>query len=252
MSWWWLAERSGLRAWLSAFGRGAAALASAYLVWAQLTPQLQRDHPTLGLGAVLVVGGIAVLSALARPVRIHTVDRLDRQREKVAATLRLLPWAVHEQSRDVVPVRPLGASAWVVVTTLRGRRLHRIAKERVNQTPGPSQVRWTKGKGVIGQCWRTGQAQCFDAAAYDALHGGLTEAAWRAADDTMGLSYDDYRQIVGKYGTVIAVPLTDARHRRTIGVVALDAPRGWHVCLTHPRVTELVADAAGTVANLVS
>jgi len=51
---------------------------------------------------------------------------------------------------------------------------------------------------------------------------------------------------------VVAVPLTDVSGRKVIGVVALDAPAGLHSYLSDPRIIRAVADAAGTVARLVS
>lgn len=250
--WWWLSDWRGLRAWISGLGAGAAAIAGGYLIWVQLYPA--DKHGGLHLAAIIVVTAVALGSALARPLRIHTLDRADRQRDKVADALRMLPWAAHDLTDGEVPVRPLGASAWLIVLTLRGQRLHRIARERINQTPGPSKIRWTKGKGVIGSCWKTGKDACYHAEAFDTLHGGDTRTDWDELDhDTrMGLAFDEYVQVRGKYGTVIAVPLTDRRRDKIIGVVALDAPRGWHEWLKQPKVTQAVADAAGTVANLVT
>jgi hypothetical protein len=171
-----LPEWRTVRAWISGLAGVAAAVATAYLVWAQLYPE--ETERSWEIKSIIVVGTVAISSSLARPLQIYTIERLERQHDKVAAALRGLPWTVHQLTGGAVPVQPIGASAWVVTPWWPFRRLHRIAHERVSDTPGPSSVRWTKGKGVIGHCWAKGREQVVDSGRFDRTYGDVTKGRW--------------------------------------------------------------------------
>ena len=93
------------------------------------------------------------------------------------------------------------------------------------QTPTKSNVRWTLGKGVIGQAWETMDladhytdtewaVMPSDRAAYDAL----------SDDARMGLRFRDFMALRGKYAGVIALPVRG--HDGVAGVVAADIRSG--------------------------
>lgn len=83
-------------------------------------------------------------------------------------------------------------------------------------------------------------------------HKDCSEDEWDAVRETTrrGLSHGDYIKITGKYGTVIAVPLT-TRDGKIMGVVALDAPVGFHAQLSNSKVSEAVALTAMLIRNLL-
>jgi hypothetical protein len=76
------------------------------------------------------------------------------------------------------------------------------------------------GKGVIGECWRSGEEKLADIrplrAAYDA-----GKAVFDALPDTdrTNLSYDEFRQ-VRHYAAIFARPLFEGR--KVIGCVSID------------------------------
>jgi hypothetical protein len=107
----------------------------------------------------------------------------------------------------------------------RWRQQHvRIAKVRLSSLAS-SGVVWTKGKGVIGRCWATRQAQFLPVEEYFAKYENLAADAWNElpADARYGLTHDDFQRLRGKYGVIAAVPIID-RKDRYIGCVTLDTP----------------------------
>jgi hypothetical protein len=240
-----------IKAWVSALGGALAAAATVYLVWVQLHP----DDGDRGweLTAIIVSGGIAMVSAFIRPLRVYATHRFDSKREKVAVALRGLAWSVNEATGGQIPVQPLGASAYLVGGFPGYRWLYRLEHQRVYDTPGPTVgIRWTKGKGIIGQCWETAREMCVDSDRYDQDHGGLTEAEWMALDATTRrkMKHSEYIKMRGKYGTVVCVPMFLGE--RVLGVVALDAPPGFHDLLKRPDIREKVAGAAGVIGHLLT
>jgi hypothetical protein len=130
----------------------------------------------------------------------------------------------------------VGVTAWQVRSrglrlTKRGlsrpERLERLSRRRFTDRPAPSQMEWTKGKGVIGQCWASDRE----------LHKDLREACekYPGGDITperfpkiseklrMGMSLEEFRKMIGKYGEVLAVPIKN-KDGRTLGVLAVDVP----------------------------
>jgi hypothetical protein len=247
---WW--EWRTVRAWIGAGAGSIAAVATGYLVWVQLHPE--DGNKDWEIRGILIVGTVSVVTAFAPLVRIYTIERFDKHRERVAVALRGLPWAVHESTKGRVPVPPLGASAWVIRGWGPFRHLRRIGRERVNDTPGPSNILWTKGKGVIGRTWQTGQVECANTGAFDTQYGQHQQAEWDRLDHDArgGLSYKEYVQIRGKYGTVIAVPMVNRRDGQLLGVVALDGPPGCHEDLSEPKIIQSVGRAAGVVSILIT
>jgi hypothetical protein len=258
----WLADHKPARALASGFGALVAAAAAFYLLWEQKHPD---GHGGWQVACILVTGLIAVLSALVRIVRIYTIDNFEARQARVQNALRALAWGVHDDVQTLAPadgpaeraatdlVRTLGCSVWIVGGAPLGRKeLVRIGRERVNRRPVPSSITWTIDKGIIGTCWRTGQEQVVDTSAYDAAHAHLTRAQWDELthDERRGLTYDEYRRFVNKYGTVIAMPLL--RNETVVGVVALDAPHGWHGRLCHPVVTNTVGATAELIMNILT
>lgn len=242
-----LIEWRTVRGWVSATGAVIAALATVYLGVIQEHPKWHNDAGQLA--AIAVVGAVAVVSAIARPVRIFAIEKYEQNRHSIEVALRGLAWAVHEHTGGVVPVQPLGASAWVIRGIFH-KRLHRVARERVTDYPVPSDVKWTKGKGVIGTCWDTAREQVRNTHSLYAGLSATSESDWEAVDDDirMGMSFRDFCQVKGKYGSVIAVPVRDSNNRLR-GVVALDSPKGFHTHLKQEGTVARVHSAANLIGG---
>jgi hypothetical protein len=86
----------------------------------------------------------------------------------------------------------------------------RLAKIRIAAIPS-SGIRWTKGKGAIGRCWETKAPQFIDLEEHFADLQHVDESGWNTltAEQRIGLTYSDFKQVNGKYGVVAAVPIMD-------------------------------------------
>ncbi len=247
-----LPEWRTVRAIVSAFGAVVAAAATAFLALVNAKVWMGSDREKFW--AVATVAAVAIGSSVARPVRIVVLGKQVKQRLQIGAALRSLPWSINQQTDGAVPVPPLGASAWLVKGYGKRQALKRIGRERVQDTPGPSNVKWIKGKGALGRCWELERAQVIDTGKIDARWGKCSQDDWEQKcrpDTRMGLTYEEFRKVTGKYGTVIAVPMFDARNDKVIGCVSLDAPAGLHLQLVNADAEAAVASAAVVIAALL-
>lgn len=253
-----------VRLWINALAGAAAALATFYVGYVQNHPDFLKQqttganpHPVHGDHrdlALAVVAAVALACAFARPIRALTTARLQQRRERVKAAMRALPFTI-EAICPGVPIRDIGASTWLVRQAGRWSWLSRLSRERFSPLPQASNIRWTKGKGVIGQCWAEEREKIVSTEAHDLAWTGKTQADWDGwngpgPDTRMGLSWADYQKIRGKYGTVVAVPVKDG-NEKVIGVVAVDGPPGHHALLSSKEVEREVTRAADLVAQLL-
>lgn len=150
--------------------------------------------------------------------------------------------------------REIRVGAYLVRRTMRHPvcGIHvRIAQIRLTSHPRSSHVAWTKGKGVIGQCWVTRQPIAQDLSkSFRGLKNG-DEVKWMDADSsqTMGFSYEEFRS-TKDYGAVVATPIvTKGRYR---GCMALDVPASMAAEATTMKKNEILeilqfaADVLGT------
>lgn len=249
---------STVRAVIGGLGAAVVALAGAYLTSLQIDPPVTAEDKatahTWGLVSIWVVAGVALIGSLSRVFHLVFFGRRDEARAHVQQALKVLVWDVHELTD--IDVRTLGASAWMVQGFWPFSWLHRLGRERFSAVPPPSRIRWTKGKGHIGRCWETGQQVVANVKARDSEQQSISSAAeWGALpqDRRMGMSFKEYERIRRKYGTVIAMPVTDGkRGNRVVGVISLDAPPGaGHRQLVTPAVLEKVGQAADAVAAFI-
>ena len=115
----------------------------------------------------LIVGAVLVLAALAAvgPIATATADRrrkLDADEERKIREI-LVQALLRVAETTTVPCDDLGLHAFAIrrpITSylrLSEPYLDRVARVRLATLPVPSQVRWVKGKGVVGLCWSTGR-----------------------------------------------------------------------------------------------
>jgi hypothetical protein len=149
--------------------------------------------------------------------------------------------------------KAVGMNAFLIERRHRWRReqyLHRIGRERISIHPLPSEVTWTKGKGVIGRCWELNSDVGVDLAKHFAPYRSLTEAEWDAlpSDERFGLSYLEFKR-TEHLGPVVATPMQEA-DGTIIGVVSVDGPPGTYTRLSSEPVREAIGAAATTIRNL--
>lgn len=158
---------------------------------------------------------------------------------------------------SVFRVRRYGPPSWPLSWPPLPSVLHRDERSRyrVAAHPQASKVRFTKGKGVIGECWRTERPEYVNwmPIAKKYADSTFSEDEWRRMSQktTWGFSRQDFLTIVRKYAEVKAVPLKKG-DGQVVGVLALD--RQWRPedrddfkRLDGRRVEELLTDLAEVV-----
>lgn len=157
--------------------------------------------------------------------------------------------AARELDRDSV-----GVSAFEVRRRwIFWQRLERVYRERGHSNPPPSGIDWTKGKGVIGLCWAQNKCVFRDLKGIANKHADCTNEQFQLLENDikMGLSYDEFVTIIGKYSSVIAFPITDDGN--FIGCIAVDLPlsEGTKTSLNHSRVREIAGITAASVGKIL-
>ncbi|MCU1668060.1 MAG: hypothetical protein JWP40_987 [Blastococcus sp.] len=123
----------------------------------------------------------------------------------------------------------VGVSAWEVRRAGRNRpeRLERFGRRRFTDRPTPSEITWTRGKGVIGTCWQEQDEVHRDlrAACTRYPNGSVTPEKFKSVrpDLKLGMTLEEFRMMIGKYGEVLAVPIKN-RNGKFLGCVAVDVP----------------------------
>jgi hypothetical protein len=207
---------------------------------------------------VTMVAGVAVTSLIGAARASwweHTAQRRSNFRGSVAEILRGAAVTTAEATGKKVP--SVGASAFVVARggfLWQREYLKRIGRERFNSFPPPSQVVWTLGKGVIGRCWAERKPVAKDFTKIAKRHRGCSREQFEKLKDDvrLGLTYDEWNEMIGKYGVVLAVPITaSAIDGKIIGVLALDLQEGTEHEITHNEVRKIAYDAAASLAKII-
>jgi hypothetical protein len=170
---------------------------------------------------------------------------------KVNETLRIALVQIVDDSQ--LDWKAVGVNAFLVTRLpwKRERVLARVGQQRIASAPPPSNVKWTKGKGVIGQVWEQNTDIWVDLTSAFSAFSDYSAAEWEALpeDERFGLSFAEYTN-TKQHGAVVATPIQD-RSGAVIGVVSADAPDGSYDQLSIPQVREALGSAAITVRNLV-
>jgi hypothetical protein len=122
--------------------------------------------------------------------------------------------------------------------------LARVGEARLGSVPR-SGITWTMGKGIIGQCWKTGNILVCDLSEFYSPFQSVS--AWAKATDEvrLGLTYDEMAILQDTFSGVVAVPFYT--HSDTpAGVVVFDT--------VHPLEFWKVADdteALGAVIDIL-
>jgi hypothetical protein len=153
-----------------------------------------------------------------------------------------------------IPERLLGVSAHEVRP--EGGGLRRIGRERITDY-GKSDIRWTRGKGAVGECWRTGRPVYRDLMNLLRRHRGCSRDRFEAASGIVrqGFDYDEFCILEAKYAEVYCEPIRDETDA-LIGVIVLDVLRSDSVtparALDSFAVRTIAVDAANTVAHILT
>lgn len=209
-----------------------------------------RARTIIDVSAVVMAAILSVWDLVHESLRNGREDR----RKNAVGTARAVLLAVHVATG--VPASDLGVSIFLV----KGRllpRLRRVHSERLLGTPAPSQIVWTKGKGIIGSCWSRGDTRttCVDLRTLSLRYQSDPPtpeefSTLHATGLTMGLLCDEFGMMINKYGEVLAVRIV-ANSGRTLGVLAVDVAasyylenRGCDPVLHDPNVAKILHKSA--------
>lgn len=206
---------------------------------------------------IVVTAAIATGASSGAAIGDYRRRTAESRREDADFFLRGARWAVHDVTG--LDVRDMGVACYAVrrVRLAPWRRtLRRIGRVRSTRRPTSSRVRWRPGVGVVGVCVREGRVVVRDVEAGERGWLDATRQQW----DTVvpdhvkdGLSYDEFRQVRGKYQVVLAVPIIrEATERsRVVGCVALDGPSGSFDLLWTQDVRDVLTGASVNLRRFV-
>jgi hypothetical protein len=260
----------------------AVAVGTIWLALIRLPEDLEGVGRVLAILFTVLVGSKVFFSEAGKASERYRIERNKKNRSRAEAALKAAYLRIVRQGIHGLDPADVGLSAFYIrwrlcrvwrrqspTPGLRGWRgwvsglrfvkpwrkeLVRLGRWRLTPTPLPSRVRWTCGKGAIGQAWETGRY---------ANH--LTEAEWatmpndRATYEALpperrkGITYSDYRALRGKYKGCAAVPVIGGAD--VVGVVAVDLRqqngRTDLELLSHADVTSSLEELAASITGVV-
>jgi hypothetical protein len=213
-------------------------------------PGREANSPRYVLATLVVVAAPGADAYLYLRARRRDEERRGLARQ-VSETLRIALVQIIDLTG--LDWKAIGLNAFMIERRGRWRselHLRRIGRERISIHPLPSEVVWTRGKGVIGRCWDLNSDVAVDLAKHFAPYQGLTEAEWDALppDERFGLSYLEFRR-TDHLGPVVATPIQKS-DGTIVGVVSVDGPPGTYTRLSSEPVREAIGAAATTIRNL--
>ncbi|MFF5230652.1 hypothetical protein [Dactylosporangium sp. NPDC000521] len=155
-----------------------------------------------------------------------------------------------------VSVQSLGLSVFRLPGSPRKRALEQIQRHRFDDHPGPSHIRWTRGKGLVGLCWLEQAPVHRDLRRIAVQVRRNSVRAYAAAGDaSAGLSLTEFERVAAKYAEVYAMPVNDAAGTM-IGILVVDIPfqAGTNGAprLSRPDVEQAIATVAVLAGRLLS
>lgn len=213
----------------------------------------RTNAPTVAL--IFIIGLSAVGQSTEGAINKYRQVRLDRLREAVRH-----PLIAALVSLDELPGLSFRTTSISVLLVRRRLRppFHQFmfTFERLRMFPVPPSVGilWTKGKGIVGQCWADNNVAAGETGALWERWIGCTKAEWKKAPEEVRLRfrYKEFKAIAGKYEAVLAVPIVVKD--RFQGCVAVDGRRH-HVAardLLDARVADVAQNAALSIGNLLA
>lgn len=211
--------------------------------------QFWKAHDHLIFAFIIAAGIVPVLQTTISEFG----EKRRRTRLEQADNVRslLVPALVYAVRHCEAPWDLTGVQAFLLTGWWWRERHLRFAKVRLASAP-ESGVAWTKGKGVIGQCWEHRANILVDLAGppfSDLLNVPKEEWDNIPAETAYGLSHGDYQALGAKYGIVAAVPIIGG-NGKYLGCVTLDMPPG-HVLANTNDAMEFLATTADLVRRLL-
>jgi hypothetical protein len=178
------------------------------------------------LGSVGFIAAVAVVTSSRSLWWEYKGPRDAQLQEDVGEILRRTARQVAECCRDVDR-----ADVGVTVLVVRPRRLFGqhllvLRRERENAFPPPSGITWTKGKGLVGRCWAESRVVVEDLRDIASQHKDCAQSQFEAlpGNQKMGLTYEEFRTIIGKYSSVLVTPIMAGGE--VVGCLSIDLPMG--------------------------
>jgi hypothetical protein len=149
-------------------------------------------------------------------------------------------------SRTGLPPHETGVCAYRVQRpSRRGKEMVRVAQCRLSAPHEPSGIRWTKGKGVIGACWKAKRFAVVDLT--ELVDAILARSPGAQVSKGQRLGFNDHElNIVRSRGVEAAEPIFD-KDGRVFGCVAFEAPAGSARVLEASAVRDELAAVARAV-----
>ena len=235
----------------------AGATGIAFWVGAKPNASVWRSHSWLlyGTGVVLAVNVLlpAVAKAWLQAFPPLAMPRNRQLQQAVNAAYVTLLGLIKENSNQrnlpEIDIKYLGLHAYRIRRRFcRPAILERVADLRFF-IPPPTGITWTKGKGVIGICWKRRQWAIGDTEKVYEQAKAMSNANWKKADETItfGLTRKELEN-TRDYGVIAAQPMFDFKNRRSIvGCVAITAPSGSDAQLSSDSVKNLMVGLSDVV-----
>lgn len=230
---------------------GFAAIVLGSLSKANVIPIEWASEPAL----LIAAGAIAFVEALIGIFASHT-NRSGLEREMTLE--KTVKAALISVSRATnTNVITLGGSVFAVRRGGFRRRklLYRLVRSRLSDSPQESVVKWTAGKGAIGDAWeqkKTIHREWIGVARKYGTAEITRESFDRIPAKTRdGFSFEDFRIIAGKYAEILAVPIL--AKSKCVGVLAIDIPFAGQEseCLGSREVKEIAETCAQVLSKVI-
>lgn len=180
---------------------------------------------------IWLVGALSVLTLLDTIRRaIFRFSERARMKKKAEIRKQLSALAAGIAKITGQPIEDIGCGLFLVQRRWFGYadRLVRFERVRLIDNVPASDVKFTKGKGTVGECWQN-QRKAHDE--WDSrneryANRSLTDEEWNqlAEEDRRGFTREEWVSLVGKYSEVVAMPvMVDEKFR---GCLAVD--RRWY------------------------
>ncbi|MEU8342346.1 hypothetical protein AB0C74_11670 [Spirillospora sp. NPDC048832] len=206
---------------------------------------------------VLLITAVTVVASLAiyEPIRLARKAKHDARSKVTEAKVIAALGSALAQIEEITALsaNDIGLQAFIIKRKLLSKKqyLTRLARLRLNEQP-PSEIEWTKGKGVVGESWRLRRYFDFNFDTHHAQQKDWMEGDWPSlpADVTMGMTWMDFEQVRGRYGIVSAFPIVQSHTNELLGLLTLDGTPGNYSNLAAVPVRRVCSSTAARIADL--
>jgi hypothetical protein len=137
---------------------------------------------------------------------------------------------------------------WLFLKQLQDR----VYRMRISSNPRPTSVRWTKSKGLLGECWRELKTVELDVQRHFRGVGDVSRKEWRKLpkDTRRGLTYSDFLQIRG-FQFVRAYPIIDSKGKYW-GCLVVQVPCAHKKHVKSSDAEKVIERTCGTIAGTLA